>query len=191
MKIRPFVSYAREDRVQARSHFIALLSHASVQKTGFVQKEMRQALELLEYRPPGDVFVVPVRLDHAEPLHERLRQLQWIDLFGNYGAGMSRLGRSLSAESDRVASFMAMLERRPPLLTSIRRSRVMRKMTVAELAAEVGFTEDYLATIEAARVRVVPSEADISRIARFVGWGYVELRTPDDESRSKPPHATA
>lgn len=104
---------AIRDAVRSCSHFIALVSLSSVQKTGFVQKEVRQALDLLEYRAPGEVFVIPVRLDHAEPRHERLRLLQWIDLFGNYAAGMSRLGRSLGAEPDRIASFMVMLERRP------------------------------------------------------------------------------
>lgn len=174
---------AIRDAVRSCSHFIALVSLSSVQKTGFVQKEVRQALDLLEYRAPGEVFVIPVRLDHAEPRHERLRLLQWIDLFGNYAAGMSRLGRSLGAEPDRIASFMVMLERRPPLLTSIRRCRVASQLTVAEMAAEVGMPEEYLAMIEEARVRVVPSDTDISRIARAMGWGFIELRAPYDESR--------
>jgi hypothetical protein len=163
-----------------------LVSHASVQKTGFVQKEMRQALELLEYRPPGDVFVIPVRLDHAEPRHERLRQLHWIDLFRNYAVGMRSLGRSLGADPERIAAFAAMLERRPPLLTSIRKFRVMSRMTLAELAEQIGVSEDHLATMEAARVRIVPSEAQISQVARALNAGYVEVRTPDDESTGKP-----
>jgi ribosome-binding protein aMBF1 (putative translation factor) len=177
---------AIREALRSCSHFIALISHASVQKTGFVQREMRQALELLEYRPPGDVFVIPVRLDHAEPRHERLRRLHWIDLFRDYAAGMRSLGRSLGVDAERLEALMAMLERRPPLLTSIRKFRVMSKMSLAELADQMGISEDHLAAIEAARVRVVPSEAQLSQVARALNAGYIEVRTPDDESSGEP-----
>jgi hypothetical protein len=88
MVVRPFISYAREDRAVAlqiyrdlsalgarpwidvedllggqewkraithaiseSSHFIALISAKSVSKQGFVQKELRQALDLLDHFP--------------------------------------------------------------------------------------------------------------------------------------------
>lgn len=132
MEIRPFISYAREDRDVARrlyrdlsesgaqpwldvenllggqdwqlaigsairesSHFVAVISHRSVGKRGFVQREVAQALRILETFPPDEVYVIPVRLDDAQPRHERLSQLQWIDMFPSYEDGLRRLTRSL------------------------------------------------------------------------------------------------
>ena len=60
-----------------------------------MQKELRQALDLLDTFPPGEVFVIPVRIDDSAPRHERLQDLHWIDLFPEYRDGFRRLLRSL------------------------------------------------------------------------------------------------
>lgn len=77
------------------THFIALLSQRSVDKRGFVQTEVRHALRILEEFPPGDVFLVPVRLEDVTPRHAQLSELHWIDLFPDYGDGIHRLAESL------------------------------------------------------------------------------------------------
>jgi hypothetical protein len=141
MTVRPFISYAREDRAVAvrlrddlvrlgatpwidvvdlvagedwqyaigralrqSSHFIALLSHNSVTKRGYVQKELREALELLDQLPPDAVFLIPVRLDNAEPLHGRLRSLHWVDLFPGYDAALAQIARSLGLDAQQRAA---------------------------------------------------------------------------------------
>jgi len=81
--------------VRECSHFIALLSSNSVSKRGFVQKELRQAIATLEEFPPGEIFVIPVRLESTEPTHEALKKLHWIDLFPSYDSGLQQLARSL------------------------------------------------------------------------------------------------
>jgi hypothetical protein len=77
------------------THFIALLSESSVNKRGFVQKEVRAALEILDELPPDQVFLIPVRLDESIPSHDRLSQLHWIDLFPAYSEGLARITASL------------------------------------------------------------------------------------------------
>jgi hypothetical protein len=77
------------------SHVLTLISKSSVGKTGFVQNEVREALELLESFPPDKVFIVPIRLDSSRPRHERLNELQWIDLIENYDEGLGSLARTL------------------------------------------------------------------------------------------------
>ncbi|HYI10949.1 MAG TPA: toll/interleukin-1 receptor domain-containing protein [Thermoanaerobaculia bacterium] len=77
------------------THVLTLISVSSVAKTGFVQSEVRQALELLDNVPPGRVFIVPVRLDDSKPQHEKLNELQWIDLFPDYATGFARIAVSL------------------------------------------------------------------------------------------------
>lgn len=77
------------------THVLTLISERSVSKTGFVQNEVRQALELLDNVPPNKVFVLPVRLDASTPRHERLAELHWIDMFPDYTMGMRMIARSL------------------------------------------------------------------------------------------------
>lgn len=73
------------------SHIIVLMSARSGSKTGFVQHELRHALDLASSRPPDVPFVIPVRLDESVPKHEQLMRLHWVDLFVDYAAGLARL----------------------------------------------------------------------------------------------------
>ena len=59
--------------------FLAFLSSASVSKTGYFQRELRLALEELDTRPAGRVYIIPVRLDPVDP-PGKLANLQWIDV---------------------------------------------------------------------------------------------------------------
>jgi hypothetical protein len=43
--------------------FLACLSQVSVAKSGYVQKEFRFALDVLATKPPGTLFLIPVKLD--------------------------------------------------------------------------------------------------------------------------------
>lgn len=88
-----------KDAAKNSTHFIALISQYSVNKQGYVQKELRHALEILDEFPPNHIFVIPVRLDPSSPLHERLRRLHQIDLFPDYHAGLQRILASLKIAS--------------------------------------------------------------------------------------------
>ncbi|MEM8610789.1 MAG: SUMF1/EgtB/PvdO family nonheme iron enzyme [Cyanobacteria bacterium P01_H01_bin.105] len=68
--------------------FIACLSKHSVEKQGYVQQEFRMALNQCARRPPGKIYLVPVRLDDCnipdlrqEEYGINLRDYQWVDLF--------------------------------------------------------------------------------------------------------------
>lgn len=74
-------------------YFIAVLSSRSVNKRGFVQKEIREALTILDTYPPGDVYLIPVRLDKCSPTHERLRGLHWVDLYKGWSGGVDKILR--------------------------------------------------------------------------------------------------
>jgi|RhiMetdeSRZDD1v2_1073273.scaffolds.fasta_scaffold348719_1 TIR domain-containing protein len=68
-----------------RAHFfIALMSPHSVEKRGFVQKELRIALAILDQTSPTQVFIIPVRLAECRPTHRALSELQWVDLFPDW-----------------------------------------------------------------------------------------------------------
>jgi CheY-like chemotaxis protein len=63
---------------------VVCLSRGSVSKHGFVQKELRMALDVSEEKPDGAIFLIPTRLDDCDVPH-RLRQWQWVNLFETKG----------------------------------------------------------------------------------------------------------
>ncbi len=85
-----------ESTIRASSHFLALISSSSVTKRGFVQKEVRQGLDVLSETSPGSVFVIPIRLEEIEPQHDSLNRLQWVDLFAGYDEALTRILSSIS-----------------------------------------------------------------------------------------------
>lgn len=77
------------------SYFLALLSSRSVRKRGFVQREIRYALNIAEERPENEIFIIPVRLDECEPSFEGLQRLHRADLFPFYESGLEQLLRTI------------------------------------------------------------------------------------------------
>lgn len=60
---------------------IICLSKVSVAKEGYVNKEIRRALDTADEKPEGAIYVIPLRLDECEPSFERLKKLHWADYF--------------------------------------------------------------------------------------------------------------
>jgi len=86
------------EQAMRESHYIlALMSTRSSSKRGYVQKEIRKALDLLEEIPEGDIFLIPARIDECEPTHSALRGVQWVDLFPDWEAGVERIIRALKS----------------------------------------------------------------------------------------------
>lgn len=86
---------AISDALRKSTHVVMLISAASVNKTGFVQKEVRAALDRLAEFPPDAVFLIPVRLDGSQPKHDALSRLQWVDLFPDYDRAVEQIAKSL------------------------------------------------------------------------------------------------
>lgn len=77
--------------IRESDFFLALLSSSSVSKRGYVQKELREAMELLDQTPEDVIYVIPARLDECRPSHEKLLDLSWVDLFPEYEIGLRKL----------------------------------------------------------------------------------------------------
>jgi len=80
--------------IRASRFVLACVSRESVAKTGYVQAELRRALEVADEQPEGSTFIIPVRLDDCV-IPDSLGRWQWVDLFGDSGYG--RLLRVLTA----------------------------------------------------------------------------------------------
>ena len=66
--------------VESSDIVVVCLSNNSVTKEGFVQREVRNILDVADNKPEGSIFVVPIRLDDIKP-PERFRSLQYVDFF--------------------------------------------------------------------------------------------------------------
>lgn len=71
---------------------VVCLSNNSVSKTGYVQKEIRIALDAADHHPEGQIYIIPVCLTSCQ-IPERLKKWHAIDLFES--SGLDRLERSL------------------------------------------------------------------------------------------------
>jgi hypothetical protein len=102
--------------IESCRYFIPVLSSHSVSHRGYVQAELREALELLRQVPESETFVIPVRIDNAQIVNRELKELSWVDLFPDWKDGVAKLVAGLGAGSaEPVSSTIAAMD--PGLLT--------------------------------------------------------------------------
>jgi hypothetical protein len=92
MRWRPAIKRA----IREADYFLALLSRKSVSKRGYVQKEMREAIEIRDEFPEGRAFLIPVRLDDCQP-PESLSDIHYEDFFPNWDRGLGRVLRVIES----------------------------------------------------------------------------------------------
>jgi DNA-binding NarL/FixJ family response regulator len=78
--------------IRASDFVVIFLSKTSVAKRGYVQKEFKLALEVLDEMPEDAIYLIPVRLDDC-PIPRLFAELQWCNLYED--GGFSTLLRSL------------------------------------------------------------------------------------------------
>lgn len=83
--------------VQNSDVVLVCLSKDSVTKTGYVQKEIKQALDVADEQPEGSIFIIPLKLEECD-VPKRLSRWQWVNLYSENG--YQRLLRSLNIRAD-------------------------------------------------------------------------------------------
>jgi MinD-like ATPase involved in chromosome partitioning or flagellar assembly len=81
-----------EERIEQSDLVLVCLSKVAVTKRGFVQREIKKTLELVDLQPEGAVYLIPVRLDDCE-IPRSLGRFNCIDLFEE--GGRARLEDSI------------------------------------------------------------------------------------------------
>jgi hypothetical protein len=66
--------------VRAADVIIVCLSKGSVNKEGYVQKEIKMALDIADEKPEGTIFVLPSKLEECS-MPDRLSRWQWLNYF--------------------------------------------------------------------------------------------------------------
>ena len=97
----PGMDWKREIMVALReSRFVVLLlSPRLINKSGYVQHEIKETLERLSAFPPGSIFLIPARLEECMPKDDELLKLNWVDMFPNWDEGINRIRMSIEYES--------------------------------------------------------------------------------------------
>ncbi len=75
---------------------IVCLSRRSIDKAGYVQKEIKLALDVADEQPEDTIFLIPLKLEECD-VPERLSRWQWVNLFD--ARGYERLMRALRARA--------------------------------------------------------------------------------------------
>jgi hypothetical protein len=90
-----------EKAVETSDAVIVCVSSVSVAKEGYVQKELRQVLDIALEKLEGAIFVLPVRLDDCG-LPRQLRDRQFLDYFpaSKRTAAFDKLKASLKLRKD-------------------------------------------------------------------------------------------
>jgi len=86
--------------IRCSDFFLACLSSDSVSKRGFLQKEIKGALDIWQEKLDSDIYLIPVRLEDCE-VPESLRKFQWVNLFEE--DGWTRLVRAIQEGLERRA----------------------------------------------------------------------------------------
>lgn len=69
-----------EKAVEAADVVIVCLSNRSVTKEGYIQRELRFAIDIALQKPEGTIFIIPLKLEDCEP-PRKLRTWQYVEYF--------------------------------------------------------------------------------------------------------------
>ena len=87
--------------IEECDYFIALLSSNSLTKKGYVNKELKIALDKLdELSSPLDIYMIPVRIDDCQPNDLRLKYIHYVDLFPSYQEGFNKILKAIKSKND-------------------------------------------------------------------------------------------
>ena len=92
-----------EKAVESSDAVIVCVSNTSVAKEGYVQKELRQVLNIALEKLEGAIFILPVKLDDC-PLPRQLKDRQALNYFpaSQQAAAYDKLKASLKIRKDHL-----------------------------------------------------------------------------------------
>jgi formylglycine-generating enzyme required for sulfatase activity len=85
--------------VRASDVVIVCLSRNSITRAGYVQREIKFALDVADEQPEGAIFLIPAKLEECE-VPERLSRWQWVSL--HEAKGYERLMRALRVRASEL-----------------------------------------------------------------------------------------
>jgi hypothetical protein len=136
--------------VESSDAVVVCLTHHSVTKTGYIQKEIKCALDKADEKPEGVIFIIPARLEKIA-VPSRLSEKQWVDLFKEDGyqrlvtALLTLRSQALAARSS--SAYIAMLPEEVNLLEVLweeNQHNLTRGFTVSSLSKRLRRSGDHV-----------------------------------------------
>lgn len=93
-KWKDAIKHAIEDS----RYFVALFSSNSVEARGYVQKQLKEALDILDEFPSEDIFIIPVRLSDCNISEDKIKELYIVDLFPDWANGIERILKAMKID---------------------------------------------------------------------------------------------
>jgi acyl carrier protein len=87
-------------------------SRESINKAGFIQREIRFALDVADEQPENTIFIIPLRLEECE-VPDRLRRWHWVNLFEE--SGYEKLMRALRVRASGLGLSVSKLVTPAPI----------------------------------------------------------------------------
>ena len=91
---------AIESAIQTSDIFVACFSRRATSKRGSFHSELRYALFCAAKVPLDEIFLIPLRLDDCVVPNRISKQIQYLDLFPDWQAGVTRLIAVIKAQDE-------------------------------------------------------------------------------------------
>jgi hypothetical protein len=93
---------AIKDAIKDSRYFIALFSSNSVEARGYVQKQLKEALDILDEFPSKGIFIIPARLDDCKVSEDKVTDLYMVDLFRDWKSGIEKILKAMNIDSSSI-----------------------------------------------------------------------------------------
>ncbi len=99
-KLLPGQNWTRaiQNALETSDFAVCCFSRNSIQKRGGFQTEVRYAIESSRRLPLDEIFLLPVRLDDCPVPAEVAREVQYVDLFPHWDAGVARVVEAIRVQ---------------------------------------------------------------------------------------------
>ena len=106
-------NYEIEQAVEQADIILVCLTKNSVNKEGFIQRELRKILDLADEKPEGTLYIIPVKLEECEP-PKRIRRWQYSNYFpeSNQNIAYQLLLESLKIRATRLGISTSLIQQK-------------------------------------------------------------------------------
>ncbi len=108
---------------------IVCLSEKSINKEGYVQREIKFALDVADEKPEGTIFVIPARLEECK-VPDRLSMYHWVELFEK--DGYERLVRALLLRANKIDAALQIKKKWLPDISSLQKKPAEIKKPIVQ-----------------------------------------------------------
>jgi len=97
--------------IRESDFFIVILSTNSLSNRGYVQKELKYAMDILVEYPKSEIFLIPVRIEDCAFSNEEVLKISIVDIFSDYNTGLEKIIKAIqSKQIDKNITYEGPLE---------------------------------------------------------------------------------